>query len=333
MQILLTGAGGFLGRAIARRLVDRGHLVRALVRHPQPELDALGIEQWQGDAAALDSMLEVAAGCDAIVHSAGHVDPLAPIEVAYEANVLTTEVALAAAELAAVPRLVFTSCASVVIGAADINGGGESLAYPPRWPALYPHVKALAEQRVLAANGEALATTALRPSLLWAPDEARLTPRLVELARNGHLRLTAHPGNRIDCCHVDNAALAHVLAVERLEPGAPIAGRSYFISDGEPLSVEALIAAILRAHGLPSPTRRLSPRFARWLAASAAVRQRLPGGGPPLLERYLLNLIDRSAWFSIAAARRDLDYAPQTSTRDVLARQARRHGAGQSAAA
>lgn len=326
MQILLTGAGGFLGRAIARRLVDRGHLVRALMRNPHAELDALGVEQWQGDADSLDAVLEVAAGCDAIVHSAGHVDPLAPIETSYQANVLTTDVALAAAELAGVPRLVFTSCASVVIGSTDINGGGESLPYPMRWPAVYPHAKALAEQRVLAANGEALATIALRPSLLWAPDETRLTPRLVDLARRGRLRLTAQPANRIDCCHVDNAALAHVLAVERLEPAAPIAGRSYFISDGEPVSVEALIAAILRVHGLPSPVRRLSPRLARWLAASAGLRRRLPGGHQPLLDPYLLNLTDRSAWFSIAAARRDLDYAPQTSTRDALARQARHTG-------
>lgn len=332
MQILLTGAGGFLGRAIARQLVDRGHLVRALVRTPRPQLDALGVEQWEGRADSLDAVLEVASGCDAIVHSAGDVDPLAAIEASYEANVATTDVALAAAELAGVPRLVFTSCASVVIGGSDINGGGEALAYPARWSSVYPHVKALAEQRVLAANGEALATIALRPSLLWAPEESRFTPRLLELARSGRLRLTAHPANRIDCCHVENAALAHVLAVERLEPGAAIAGRSYFISDGEPISVEALIAAVLRAHGLPLPTRRLSPRLAHWLAASAAVRGRLPGGRRPLLDRFLLNLTDRSAWFSIAAARRDLGYSPQTTTRDVLARQARRHGASQAAA-
>ncbi|ANB19738.1 NAD-dependent epimerase/dehydratase family protein [Dokdonella koreensis] len=324
MQILLTGAGGLLGRAIARQLVDRGHLVRALVRTPQPPLDALGVEQWEGTTESLDTVIAIANGCDAIVHVAGNADPLAAIEACYEANVAATDVVLAAAELAGVRRLVFTSCASVVVGVHDINGGGETLPYPPRWPAAYPHAKALAEQRVLAANGEALATVALRPGLLWAPEEARVTPRLIDLARRGRLRLTASPANRIDCCHVENAALAHALAVERLEPDAAIAGRSYFVSDGEPISIEALLAALLRAHGLALPTRRLSPQLAHWLAASAGLRRRLPGGRQPLLEPFLLNLVNRNAWFNIAAARRDLGYAPQASTRDALARLARR---------
>jgi dihydroflavonol-4-reductase len=87
MQILLTGATGFLGQRIAASLVEHGHRVRALVRRDLRELAALGIEQMHGQVAAYDDVCRAADGCDAIVHAAGSSDSLASLEQLYEANV------------------------------------------------------------------------------------------------------------------------------------------------------------------------------------------------------------------------------------------------------
>lgn len=317
MQVLLTGARGFLGRALAQALLHGGHQVRALVRQESPVLGKLGLQQHIGDAAALDDVCAAAEGCEAIVHAAGLVDPLASVEALYEANVRSTDCMLAACELAAVPRLLLTSCASVVLGQTDAAGVDESCPYPARWSSAYVHTKALAEQRVLAANSAHLATCVLRPHLLWGAGERQLLPALLDQAARGKLRLFGDPDTRIDTCHVDSAAHAHVLALARLQPGAVVAGKAYFIAQDEPLSIASFINGLLRAGGFPPETRRLSTLAAR--ALSAAARS---GGeqAAPLLNPYLLDLFSHASWFDLTAARRELDYQPSVSNAEGMNR-------------
>ncbi len=317
MQILLTGATGFLGRAIASALVARGHRVRALVRRELREPGLAGVEQKLGTAAAFEDVCAAADGCDAIVHAAGCVDPLATLEQLYEANLRTTDCVLGACELIGVPRLLLTSCASVVLGSEDLEGVDESQPYPARWANALPHTKALAEQRVLAANGAALATCVLRPHLLWGNGETRLQPALLDLARRGKLRLFGEPDRRIDPCHVDNAAEAHALAIERLDIGAGPAGRTYFIGQGEPLSIESFLNAMLRAGGFPPEKRRMTAIAARALATGARVQG---DDGTPLINAGSLELFSRASWFNLGAARRDLGYTAKVSLAEGMSR-------------
>lgn len=317
MQILLTGATGFLGRTIAANLIARGHTVRALVRKQDPELAKLGVEQRHGNASAFEDACATATGCDAIVHSAGCVNPLASIEQFHEANVRSTDCMLGACELAGVPRLLLTSCASVVLGSDDLEGVDETRAYPVRWNSPYPHTKAMAEQRVLAANSASLATCVLRPHLLWGAGERRFIPSLLDLARRGKLRLFGEPERRIDPCHVDNAAEAHALALERLQPGSQTSGKAYFISQGEPLSIESFLNALLRAGGFPPEQRRLAALTAKALAAAARASDNEP---TPLLNPLMLDFFSHASWFDLGAARRDLDYVPKLTTAEGMSR-------------
>ncbi len=317
MQILLTGATGFLGRAIAAVLVERGHEVRALVRAENRELATLGVRQQRGLVSTFEDVCVAAEGCEAIVHAAGCSDPLASVEEFHEANVRSTDCVLGACELVGVPRLLLTSCANAVIGHADLAGVDERQAYPPRWPSAYGHTKALAEQRVLAANGERLATCVLRPHLLWGTGEARILPALIDLARRGKLRLFGEPDRKIDPCHVDNAAHAHGLALDKLEPGSPVAGKVYFIGQGEPMSIEGFLNALLRAGGFPPEKRRLASLTAHALATAARAGA---DSTSPLINPYLLELFSHASWFSLNAAKRDLGYAPRLSTAEGMSR-------------
>ena len=154
-----------------------------------------------------------------------------------------------------VPKLVFTSTPSVVHSGGDLEGVDESEPYPEHFEAAYPQTKAMAEMAVLAANGDELSTVALRPRLIWGPEDTNLVPQLVARARAGQLRFVGDGSNLVDTVYIDNAVDAHLLAADRLAPGAPCAGRPYFISNGDPRPMKEIINGILVAAGLPPEER------------------------------------------------------------------------------
>src|SRR5690606_12096592 len=114
MRVLVTGGGGFLGGAIVRRLIARGHEVRSFSRGRYPDLDALGVEHARGDLGDRRTVIAAAEGCDAIVHTAAKAGVWGAYEDYLRANVIGTENVLAACRAHAVARLVYTSTPSVV---------------------------------------------------------------------------------------------------------------------------------------------------------------------------------------------------------------------------
>jgi nucleoside-diphosphate-sugar epimerase len=319
MRVLLTGATGFLGRALAKRLAESGYAVAALVRVRDDALEALGVDCILGDITSLESVVAAAAGCDAALHCAARVATPGRLEEDYEVNVVGTDHVLAACEVNGVARLVFTSCAGIAVDDRSAGLIDEMRALPAR--AATPHLatKALAERHVLAANGSELATVALRPHLLWGPGEPHLLPEIIGQAKSGDLRLFGNPGASIDSCYVDNAVDAHLAALERLAPGSEIAGKAYFIAQGEPTSVDGFFNALLHAAGFPAETRHASAARSRASALIAPLRHAATGRRS-LVSADTLALFGRSAVFDIAAARRDLGYAPRVGTAEGLAR-------------
>jgi nucleoside-diphosphate-sugar epimerase len=216
--------------------------------------------------------------------------------------------------------MVFTSSPSVVAAGHDIAGGDESLPYPKRYLADYPRTKAESERRVLAANGDDLATVSLRPHIIWGPGDNHLIPRLIERARAGKLRIIGDGKNKTDVTYIDNAAAAHLLAADRLSSGSPVAGRAYFISQGEPVAMWPFINRILEIAGLPPVTRRVPLALAyaagTTLEAAYALLRRTD---EPRMTRFLAVQLGTSHWFDISAARRDLGYCPSVGIDEGLA--------------
>jgi nucleoside-diphosphate-sugar epimerase len=321
MKALVTGGGGFLGGAIVRRLRQRGDSVRSFSRGNYPELDALGVEQSRGDLADADAVSAAVDGCEVVFHVAAKAGVWGPWREYYQANVVGTENIIAACRKHTVRRLVFTSSPSVTFAGVDQNGVNESEPYPPRFLAHYPHTKAIAEQLVRAANGDELATVALRPHLIWGPGDPHLIPRLIARARAGKLRRIGKRPNLVDTTHIENAALAHVLAADRLDIGSPIAGRTYFISNGEPEPLWDFINRILAVAGLPPVTRTMSPAVAYAAGAVLEFAYRLLGrSAEPPITRFVARQLSTAHWFDLSAARRDLGYVPLVSTEEGLGR-------------
>jgi nucleoside-diphosphate-sugar epimerase len=322
MIVLVTGGGGFLGRAIVAQLLARGDRVRVLGRADQPALRAAGVEVVRGDLVDAAAVQAAAAGCEAVVHTAAKVGSWGRAREFHDTNVRGTENVIAACRAGGVGRLIHTSSPSVSHGGGDVEGIDEAAPPPRRFDASYPRTKAMAEKLVLAANGPGLATVALRPHLIWGPGDTQLLPRAIARARAGRLRLPRGASKLVDCTYIENAALAHVLALDRLRPGAACAGRAYFISQGTPVPLGDLVTRVLAAAGLPPVRKTISPRALYLAGCLAELAYTLLGirDREPPVTRFVARQLTTAHWFDISAARRDLGYQPQVSIDEGLRR-------------
>jgi nucleoside-diphosphate-sugar epimerase len=321
MKVLVTGGGGFLGGAVVRKLLARGDTVRSFTRTAYPWLSELGVEQAHGDLTDADAVAAAVSGCEVVYHVAAKAGVWGRRADFVGTNVTGTQNVLAGCKRHGVRRLVYTSTPSVVHGGGSIEGGDESLPYPDQFEADYPATKAEAEKAVLAANGPDLATVALRPHLVWGPSDPHLIPRVLARAKAGKLRRIGDRPVTVDVTYVDNAADAHLLAADRLAPGSAVAGKAYFISNGEPVELWAFLNRVLADAGLPPVTRVMSV----WKAKLAGrilerIYRTLRLRAEPPMTRFVASQLSTSHWYDITAARRDLGYVPTVSIEEGLKR-------------
>lgn len=336
--VLVTGGGGVVGGAVVRALLDRGDRVRSFARGGHPQLRALGVDVRRGDLADLEAVEAAVDGCDAVVHTAAKADFSMDPRPFVATNVVGTANVIAACRRRGVSRLVHTSTPSVVFDGSAIRGGDESLPYPARHGAAYPATKARAERLVLAADGDGLATVALRPHLVWGPGDTQLTAEILRRARAGRLRLIGHGAAVVDATFIDDAAAAHLLALDALEGagppgGRPVTGRALFVGSDHPLPIAAMVNGILAAAGLPPEHRSVPVAVAHAAgAACEAVWRATRRSGRPPVTRHLVRQQAVDHWFDLTATRRDLGYRPAVTPDEGFARLAdalRPPGAGE----
>ena len=320
MKVLVTGGGGFVGQAVCRQLAERGDTPIAFQRGAGEALQGTGIEIRRGDIRNREDVFAAIEGCEAVIHTAGKAGAWGNPEDYRAINVTGTEQVIDGCRAHRIERLVFTSSPSVAHGGGDIEGGDESLPYPDSFAAPYPETKAEAERLVMAANGERLRTVSLRPHLVWGPGDNHLLPRLIERARKGPLKL---PGadKLIDTVYIDNAAQVHLQALDALDSNPDCHGRTYFISNDEPLAQADIIGRLLEAVGVDARIRPISPRAAA-VAGSLAewwwTRQKL--SGEPPVTRWSAEQLSTAHWYDISAAKRDLGYRAEVSIDEGLRR-------------
>ena len=321
MKALVTGGGGFLGKAIVKLLLQDNFEVRSFSRSLYPELEKLGVEQLCGDLADPAAVETAVRGCDIVYHVAARPGVWGRYADYYRPNVLGTEHIIAACRSQGVGRLVYTSSPSVVFDGGDQEGADEALAYPDRYHAWYPQTKALAEQAVLAANDQTLATVALRPHLIWGPEDNHLVPRILERGRSGWLRRIGKRNCLVDTVYIDNAAKAHLQAAGQLSAGSAVAGKAYFISNGEPLPLWDIVNRILAAGQLPPVEKSVSAKTA-YLAGTVleVIYRTLRLPGEPRMTRFVARELSTAHWFDLGAARRDFGYTPDISIDEGMQR-------------
>lgn len=311
---LVTGGGGFVGAALCRALKRQGHGVIAVARGNYPELEASGIRFIKCDISAdLSGLIRACAGVSGVFHVASKVDSWGDRAEFYSTNVKGTENVIAACKAARVRHLVYTSTPSVVECGRDLVNCDESLGYPARFDAFYPETKAIAEKLVLGADSIEFGTVSLRPHLIWGPGDTHLVPMIIERAKLGRLVKIGAGENLVDVTYIDDCVNAHILAMEALMRGrAGVAGRAFFISQGEPVRLWDWVNSLLGMHGMLPVTKRVNYYVALSVAGLMEFLAGVSGGRyKPLFTKFLVRQMAKTHYFSIAAARAAFGYAPQ----------------------
>jgi dihydroflavonol-4-reductase len=306
MKALVTGATGFVGSAVARRLLREGHQVRVLVRagSDRRNLQGLELEVVEGDLANAASLTHVCDDCDALFHVAADYRLWAPHpQELYRTNVDGTQALLEAAKRSGVPRIVYTSSVATLGIPKDGRPGDEdapvSLA---DMVGHYKRSKFLAEALVSRYVAEGLPVVIVNPSTPIGPRDIKPTPtgRIVRDAMSG--RMPAYVDTGLNVVHVDDVAEGHLLAWQR---GA--IGERYVLG-GANLSLRELLFEIADIVGRQPPRWRL-PHAAVMPVAYVAEAWARISGKPPIATVEEVRMSRKRMFFSSAKAERELGYA------------------------
>ena len=316
-NILVTGGGGFLGKAIVKKLVAAGENIRSFSRSFYPELKSMGVDQIQGNIGDISAVIKACNGIQTVFHVAAKPGVWGNYKDYYKTNVTGTNNVIEACNIHNISKLIYTSSPSVIFNGMDMEGVDESVPYPDRFHAHYPKTKAIAEQFVINATSDKLRTIILRPHLIWGPGDNHLVPRII--AKAGRLKIVGNGKNLVDTIFIDNAADAHILAANKLDETPQISGNIYFISQGEPILLWNMINAILKAAGI-GPVKKSIPKQMAWLVGAVFefLYRILHIKKEPPMTRFVAKELATSHWFDISAAKRDLGYSPRVSMEEGL---------------
>ncbi|MBM3941879.1 MAG: NAD-dependent epimerase/dehydratase family protein [SAR202 cluster bacterium] len=222
MQVLVTGATGFIGGNLARLLVERGYRVRALVRPGSRTLtiDGTPVETVPGDILDGDSVRQAMAGCQAVFHcAAAYTFWAADPRSIYRTNVAGTATVLEAARVAGVSRVVYTSTVST-IGLPSHGLGDEDTQVTPRYlVGHYKKSKYQAEQLALAQAAQGSPVVVVNPTTPVGPWDVRPTPTGGMVLDFLLGRIPAYVGTGMNLVDVADVAEGHILALEKGQPG------------------------------------------------------------------------------------------------------------------
>ncbi len=319
MKILVTGGGGFIGKALVKRLLDEGHLVSSLSRGDYPDLEEIGVKVFRADLQDIESVNKAVAGKEIVFHVGARAGFWGSYKEYYNVNVSGSNNVIRACQQNGVGSLIYTSSASVVFDGNDIEGLNEDLPYPTRPLSHYTGTKALAEQAVIQANSLGLKTLSLRPHLVWGPGDRHILPKIIKQARAGKLRIIGDGKNLIDSTYIDNAVTAHICAAKALADNPNVGGKCYFISNGEPVSLWELLNDLLKVSGIEAVNTRIPTNSAITIAGFLElIYKTLPISSSPRLTRFLVHELSASHWFDISAAKTELGYEPMVSIKEGL---------------
>jgi len=281
VKVLVTGASGFLGRAVARRLAAHGHALRLLARDPRrlgelPE----GADVAVGDVTDAVAFARAAEGCAAVVHLAALVRLWVPDPERFEATNLGGFRNARAAARAAGARLVYTS-SFIALGPSGPGELDASRPHPgPPFRNHYERTKALADAaaREAAAAGEDVVI--LYPGVVYGPGdmtEGNLVARMVADHLNGRLPGLVGPGDRRwSYAFVEDVAEGHALALEKGRPG------DRFVLGGENATLTRFFALVQELAEKPPPRLRIPYPVAAVVGRAQWLWAELTGHPPQL---------------------------------------------------
>ena len=321
MTTLVTGATGFVGAAVVRRLLARGETVRVLTRpaSDRSNIDDLPVEIALGDLLAPDSLPAALSGCRSLYHVAADYRLWAPKpEAMYQANVEGSCNLIRHAMAAGVERIVYTSSVAVLGRTADGRPADEETPVTiDDMVGHYKRSKFLAEEAVRSLiTDEDAPVTIVNPSTPIGPRDIKPTPtgRMIVEAAAG--RMPAYVDTGLNIVHVDDVAEGHLLAHDRGRIG------ERYVLGGQDMTLAEILRAIAEIVGRPPPKVRLPHNLILPIAVLAESWARLFKTGEPFVTIDGIRMAKKRMFFSSAKAKAALGYShrpPQDALRDAVA--------------
>jgi nucleoside-diphosphate-sugar epimerase len=323
MRILVTGGGGFLGTHIIQELLKKTtNIVTNFSRHSYPHLEDMGVPTMRGDVTNKEDVQKVLdQGFEAIFHVAALAGVWGRYEDYFSINYLGTKHLLEEAKARGIQKFIYTSTPSVVFNKEDLMGVGEEQPYATEFLTAYAETKTMAEKLVLQMNdSKSFLTCAIRPHLIWGPGDPHLFPRVIQKGREGKLRVIGSGENLVDIIYVENAAYAHVLALEKLHPGSAVCGQAYFVGQERAVRLWDFINQILSFAQIEPVMKSMDLMTAYRLGWFFEKVYKLAGINrpEPAMTRFVALNLGKSHYFSHDKAKRDLGYVPRISIEEGL---------------
>jgi dihydroflavonol-4-reductase len=302
--VLVTGATGFLGWHVARKLLERGRSVRALARDPGRLRELPGVEAVRGDLRDASSVERAVAGCSEVYHVAADYRLWArqPREL-YESNVDGTVNLLSSAERSRVERVVYTS----TVGCIGVPEGGIGDETTPvsleDMAGAYKRSKFLAEQAALEFAARGFPVVIVNPTAPVGDHDFRPTPtgRIVVDFLSG--RMPAYVDTGLNVVDASETAEGHLLACERGRDG------ERYILGSENLTLAQILGKLAAIAGRPAPKTRIPYVVAYGFGLLSTAWADVTGREPraPL---DAVKMARKKMWVTHAKAARELGFRP-----------------------
>jgi dihydroflavonol-4-reductase len=307
LKILLTGASGFIGSAILRKLVERGDDVRTLVRPTSDKKNLLGLnsEVFYGDINDLYSIKSAIKNCQVLFHVAAdyRLWALDPSEI-IKTNVTGTHNIMTAAMDANIEKIIYTSSVATLgknYNEAPANENTPS--YLENMIGVYKRSKFLAEQKVqrMVVN-RALPVIIVNPSAPVGPRDLKPTPtgRLIVKAANGEIPAFINTG--LNIVHVDDVATGHLKALDK-----GIVGERYILG-GENLTLEEILKLVSEFTGKTAPTINIPAKLVLPIAYLTQAWAKITKSSEPFITVDGVRMSQQKMYYDSSKAELELGY-------------------------
>lgn len=314
----MTGASGFLGGYLVKRLMEKGFNVRGTVRTlgKEKKLTDMGVEVVYMDLLIPETLPQAVRGVDAIIHLAAYYTFTGKKELYRKINVEGTRLLAEAALRSGVKRFIYCS-STEAIGPVENPPGNEDTQPNPQFE--YGRSKLEAEKVIKMLGESGLEYTIIRPSGLYGPGNINDVSYwfIISVARGGLFSkiMVGDGSSLVQFAHVDDVARGFVLALEKSRIST---GETYILSEDRAYTYREVYQILSEILGRSPPKYSIPPSVAKILLSFTEVYDKLRGGGNILFRRMIVDAVTKHRAYSIEKAKRELGYIPQYTLKNGL---------------
>lgn len=313
MNMLVTGGTGFLGKALARRLIKEGHHVTIIGRNEQigQQLTIEGMTFIQADLSDEEAMRQACQRMDYVFHCGALSSPWGKYHDFYQTNVIGTKNIIAGCKEHHVKRLIHVSTPSIYAYYTNRENITEDSPLPKEMINHYAQTKYLAEQEIDKAHENGLPVITIRPRAIFGPEDNAIIPRLIEANDKIGVPIINEGKALIDFTYIDNVVDALLLC--KKSPVQTL-GKKYNITNGHPMLFRDVLETLFKSLHIKWKKRKMNYHLIFLLAWCMEVFHKLfIPKKEPVLTRYTVSVLSHTQTLNISAAKKDLGYEPRIS--------------------